>query len=538
MAKAQKETALSPEERLQNALVPNWDYPYKVPKNWCWTYMGVPVKWGSGGTPSRSNAEYFKGDIPWVKTGELDDGIIVQTEEHISPAALNNSSAKMFPVNTVAIAMYGATIGKTGILGVPATTNQACACGICSDAVYYKYLFYYARSEKDTFIKLGRGGAQPNISQELIKGHELPLAPYEEQKRIVNQIEEILAKLDEAKEQAQAVVDSFETRKAAIFHKAFAGELTEGWREKNYLSISDWEKCTISDVCRVNPPKIKTTGLPDDMEVSFFPMPSLSEIYGEITEPQTRTLKEVKSGFTNFSEGDVVFAKITPCMENGKSAIIGKLVNDIGYGTTEFYVLRCGEMLLNKYLHHLVRSQIFRDRGKAVMTGAVGQQRVPRSFIESYPLHLPSLPEQREIVRILDDLFSKEQQTYETALAVIDSIDTMKKAVLAKAFRGELGTNDPADEPAIELLKRVLDIPAEPKAPVKRTRIPSDLAERIKTDMERKIVKLYIQNDTDTMTMSQLMTVSSKKFDIMNALGDLQRRGVLSKQGSQFILME
>lgn len=109
-------------------------------------------------------------------------------------------------------------------------------------------------------------------------------------------------------------------------------------------------------------------------------MASLSEITGEIVAPEIRTLRKVKNGFTNFSEGDVVFAKITPCMENGKSAIIGKLINDIGYGTTEFYVLRCGEELSNKYLHYIVRSKKFRDEAKLNMTGAVGQQRVPKNI--------------------------------------------------------------------------------------------------------------------------------------------------------------
>ena len=184
-------------------------------------------------------------------------------------------------------------------------------------------------------------------------------------------------------------------------------------------------------------------------------MASLSEIYGEITEPQTRLLKDVKNGFTNFSEGDVVFAKITPCMENGKSAIIGHLVNDIGYGTTEFYVLRCGEKLYNRYLYHMVRDITFRNKAKSVMAGAVGQQRVPKSFMENYPLNLPSVPEQTEIVRILDDLLAKEQQAKEAAEKVLEQIDLIKKAILARAFRGELGTNDPTEESATELIKNI-----------------------------------------------------------------------------------
>ena len=168
---AKKKEILSPKERLQAALVPEGEQPYPVPGNWCWTRMENIAQWGSGGTPSRKIPEYYNGDIPWIKTGELNDDYIFETEEHITEEAISHSSAKLFPVNTVAIAMYGATIGKVGILGIAATTNQACACGISNPSTNYKYLFYYARSQKDNFIKKGKGGAQPNISQEISKSH-------------------------------------------------------------------------------------------------------------------------------------------------------------------------------------------------------------------------------------------------------------------------------------------------------------------------------------------------------------------------------
>lgn len=296
----------------------------------------------------------------------------------------------------------------------------------------------------------------PNLHLRDIKVTKIPLAPLLEQQRIVDRIESLFAKLDEAKEKAQTVVDGFELRKSAILHKAFTGELTEQWRKAHGVEKDNWRKVSLADVCKVNPKKIDTKDLPDDLEVSFFPMPSLSEVYGEITEPQTRHLQEVRTGFTNFSEGDVVFAKITPCMENGKAAVIGKLVNNIGYGTTEFYVFRCGEKLYNRYLYHLLRDQHFRDEAKAVMTGAVGQQRVPKSFLEEYPLYLPSVSEQKEIAQILDEMFVKEIKVKDMAESVLDQIDTMKKAILARAFRGKLGTNDPTEESAVELLKTIL----------------------------------------------------------------------------------
>lgn len=536
MARAKKEAALTPEERLQAALVPDWEWPYKLPENWCWTRMQEIAQWGSGGTPSRKVSEYYNGDISWVKTGELNDDYIFETEEHITQEAISHSSAKIYPTDTVVIAMYGATIGKVGILGIPAATNQACACAIVRPSTDYKYLFYYAQSQKDDFIKKGKGGAQPNISQEIIKFHQFPLPPLAEQHRIVDRIESLFAKLDEAKEKAQAVVDSFETRKAAILHKAFTGELTAKWREEHGVRMESWEQCSLSDVCTVNPKKADTKDLPDELEVSFFPMPALSEIYGEITDPQTRLLKEVRSGFTNFSEGDVVFAKITPCMENGKSAVVGKLVNDIGYGTTEFFVLRCSDRLYNRFLYHLVRDKLFRDKAKAVMAGAVGQQRVPKRYLETYKLNLPKFNEQREIVRILDGSFAKEQQTKEAAEAVLDQIDLMKKSILARAFRGELGTNDPNEESAVELLRQVIEQEdgdvIRPKAKAKRIAIPAEIKPLLSGANEEAIVKLLLKAAPQSVSTQTVMSISKKKFELMDALRNLEKKQIVSKSDS------
>lgn len=328
----------------------------------------------------------------------------------------------------------------------------------CRRETDYDLLYYYLLSPFGTeqLYSITTGTAVKKFNKTDLKTIYLPLPPLPEQQRIVDRIESLFAKLDEAKQKAQDALDSFETRKAAILHKAFTGELTARWRKEHGVGMESWNETILKDVCKVNPKKIDINGLPDDLEVSFFPMASLSEIYGEITEPQTRLLKDVKNGFTNFSEGDVVFAKITPCMENGKSAIIGKLVNGLGYGTTEFYVLRCNENLYNRYLYHMVRDTSFRNKAKAVMSGAVGQQRVPKSFMENYPLDLPSVPEQTEIVRILDDLLAKEQQAKEAAEAVLEQIDLMKKSILARAFRGKLGTNDPAEESAVELVRNII----------------------------------------------------------------------------------
>ena len=437
MARAKKEASLTPEERLQAALVPDWEWPYKLPENWCWVYA-----------PHIFDIEYGKG----LPTKQLSDtgypvfganGQIGFYSEYMykEPQALMSCRGA-----------YSGTMNKS--LPYSYVTSNSLIISsprglMGTDCIYYLFSAL-------NVSELISGTAQPQVTVQAFDGFPIPLSPLAEQQRIVDRIESLFAKLDEAKEKAQAVVDSFETRKAAILHKAFTGELTAKWREEHGVGMESWEQCSLSDVCTVNPKKADTKDLPDELEVSFFPMPALSEIYGEITDSQTRLLKEVRSGFTNFSEGDVVFAKITPCMENGKSAVIGKLVNDIGFGTTEFFVLRCSERLYNRFLYHLVRDKSFRDKAKAVMTGAVGQQRVPKRYLETYKLNLPKVNEQQEIVRILDKSFAREQQTKEAAEAVLDRIDLMKKSILARAFRGELGTNDPSEESAVELLKQII----------------------------------------------------------------------------------
>ena len=463
MARGKKKEALTPEERLQAALVPDCEQPYKVPKNWCWTY----IKLGFDVTSSKRvhKKDWLTNGIPFYRTRELvklSENGYVNNELFISEELYNSF------VDEYGIPQTGdLLISGVGTIGIPYVIKEKQKFyfkdgniiwfknrGIFNSE--YVYFLYKSAFVSEQIHQMSSGTTVDTYTIVNANSTIVPLPPLPEQQRIVDRIESLFAKLDEAKQKAQDALDSFETRKAAILHKAFTGELTTQWRKEHGVEMESWDKTILKNVCKVNPKKTDTNGLPDDLEVSFFPMASLSEIYGEITEPQTRLLKDVKNGFTNFSEGDVVFAKITPCMENGKSAIIGKLVNGIGYGTTEFYVLRCNENLYNRYLYHMVRDTSFRNKAKAVMSGAVGQQRVPKSFMENYPINLPSVPEQTEIVRILDCLLAKEQQAKDAAEAVLEQIDLIKKSILARAFRGKLGTNDPSEESAVELVKEII----------------------------------------------------------------------------------
>lgn len=147
--------------------------------------------------------------------------------------------------------------------------------------------------------------------------------------------------------------------------------------------MNSWPIKTLGDVCIINPKKAEVVGLSDDTVISFVPMSSVDEFSQSITLQEERELSEVKKGYTYFKKGDVLFAKITPCMENGKVAHATNLRNDVGFGSTEFHVIRAGDDVLPEYIYSLVSSSAFRVEAQTKMTGSAGQKRVPKDFIEN-----------------------------------------------------------------------------------------------------------------------------------------------------------
>jgi type I restriction enzyme S subunit len=205
------------------------EVPFEIPESWKWVRTGEIGSWGSGATPSRSHPEYYGGNIPWLKTGDLNDGYIESVPESITKEGYEHSSVRLNPIGSVLIAMYGATIGKLGILKIKATTNQACCACIPFDNVEDRYIFYYLLSHRKQFIEQGAGGAQPNISKEKILETVFPLPPLAEQKRIVAKIEEIMPFIDRYAV-AYDHLQSYNTRfpddlKKSILQMAIQGKL-------------------------------------------------------------------------------------------------------------------------------------------------------------------------------------------------------------------------------------------------------------------------------------------------------------------------
>lgn len=442
-----KKTALTIEERLQQALVPAEEQPYEVPENWVWVRLESVASWGSGGTPSRKHEEYYNGDILWIKTGELNNGWIYDTEEKITDEGLKKSSAKLFPPYSVLIAMYGATIGKVAILGVPATTNQACACAVCNQSLLYMYLFYYCISQKNVFIEKGKGGAQPNISQIILKQHPIPLPPLSEQQRIVERIEELFAKLDEAKERLQEVADSFAVRKAAILHKAFTGELIG----KQVTELVPLEN--LVDLIKIGP--FGSSLHESDYIENGIPLVNPKHIVQQRIVPQSKiSISDEKAeelSSYKLKENDIVLGRRG---EMGRCASISN--------REENWICGTGSMIIRLKKEYDAKLYSLILGSQATVTylenSAVGStlKNLNEKIVRKIPVPQFSNEEQHEIVRLIDDLLARERAAQQAAEQALASIDLMKKSILARAFRGELGTNKASEASALELLRQVL----------------------------------------------------------------------------------
>ena len=198
---------------------------------WALSTIGKICDTTSGGTPSRKVPSFYGGDIPWLKSGELNDSLIYEIEEFITEDGLQNSSAKIFPQGTLVIALYGATVGRLGILGIDAATNQAICALFPPEELDKKFLFWFLRKQRDELLKARIGGAQPNISQTILRAVEIPIPPRPEQERIVAKIEELFTQLEAGVTELQQAKAQLQRYRQAVLKSAVEGELTREWRK-------------------------------------------------------------------------------------------------------------------------------------------------------------------------------------------------------------------------------------------------------------------------------------------------------------------
>ncbi len=272
----------------------------------------------------------------------------------------------------------------------------------------------------------------------------IPLPPLAEQGRIVAKIEELFAGIDAGVENLKAVKNQIALYRQSVLKSAFDGTL---------YKTTEWNFTSIGTVCDINP-KTVLPDFSDDSIVSFLPMPTVEAETGAFS-PETVEYKKVKKGYTKFQNNDVLFAKITPCMENGKSCVVHDLIQGVGFGSTEFHVLRCHAGMLPEYVFYFVVQKAFRSKAISFMTGAVGQKRVPADYLRDCEIPVPTLAEQEKIVAEIESRFERADALETAVDRALNDAEKLKQAVLKKAFRGELVPQNPDDEPASVLLDRI-----------------------------------------------------------------------------------
>lgn len=426
-----------------------------LPKGWTKTSLSNIADWGSGGTPSRANHAFYNGSIPWIKTGELGQKYIETTEEKITEDAIRHSSAKIFPVGSVAIAMYGATIGKTAVLNINAATNQACAVGIPTEATISLFLYYFLLSEKQNFIDKGKGGAQPNISQQLIKKHSILFPPLNEQKRIVTKLDAIIPRIDSLKARLDKIPALIKRFRQSVLTAAVTGKLTEKWREELGIDLTE---CLLDEII-VGKPRNGYSPKSVNYKTAVKSLILTATTSGKFDGNCFKYIdKEIPDdSYLWLEKDDILIQRSNSINYVGISAIYPGKNREFIYPDLMMKVQAKKDKVLPKFLLLSLQSQKTLDYFRTNATGTAGSMpKINQPLVMKTPVVLPPLEEQTEIVRQVDNLFAladKLEAHFQKAKA---RIDKLSQSVLAKAFRGELVPQDPDDEPAEKLLERIL----------------------------------------------------------------------------------
>ena len=445
--KSEKELTL--EERLKQALVPAEEQPYSVPENWCWVYLKTLAQ-----TSKEKTEDFSESKIKYVGLEHLqkDCGIV-----GYGSAADVKSLKNVFHSGQILYGKLRPYLNKHDVAEFSGVCSTDILVFNATSLVIPQYVNFFF--DQQNFIEYASANSKginlPRVSEAVILDAFSPLPPLAEQQRIVDRIESLFAKLDEAKEKAQIVVDGFEARKAAILHKAFTGELTEKWRQENNTALSSWENVPFDEcILKMQNGLAKRNGTSGSLFV-VLRLANLSDD-GFNTEDLREILLDEKEQL-NYAlrQNDVIMIRVNGSKDNvGKQFLITTQKNWAFCDHIIRIVYK--ETIQPKYMIYFSKSEKYRFYVKENMVSSAGQNTISRKGMSKLIVPLPTLPEQEEIVSILDNLLNKEQQAKETAEAVLDQIEAMKKSILARAFRGELGTNDPAEESAEALLKQAL----------------------------------------------------------------------------------
>lgn len=394
--------------------------------NWKKEPLGKICKTTSGGTPSRKNQSYYQnGTIPWVKSGELENNIITTSEEFITEEGLLNSSAKIFPAGTLLIALYGATIGKLAFLGIDAATNQA-VCGIFqNENVSLKYLYYYLLFQRPNLIKQGVGGAQPNISQTILKKLEISYPDsITEQQRIVARIEELFSELDKAVDTLKTTKEQLEVYRQTVLKEIFDSVSTTSVHIKDVcLDIK------VGIVIKPTQYYVSENGVPAfrnaNVRRGYINDTDWVMISKEGHQQNCRSEVHTNDVLISRSGANLGMASVVPARYNGYNAIdVVIAVPDISKVIPEF---------LAQYTNSPMGRAIVKKNERGAAQGHLNV-----TAYANLPIGVPDLQEQEKLVKQISDRLSvcdSIEKTVDTALA---QADAMRQSILKQAFEGKI----------------------------------------------------------------------------------------------------
>jgi len=453
MAK-KKQIELTIEEKLQNALVPKEEQPYKIPSNWCWSYWKYCGKFIAGNGFKNIYQGFTQYDIPYYKVGSLkfcDEGnYLIDETNTINEEIRTKLKAVKIPVNSIIFAKIGEAIklNRRCLNKIECCIDNNLMAFI-SEKYFYKYIFYWTKSLN--FYELTNATTVPALRKTDLENIPIPLPPLNEQQRIVNRIESLFAKLDRAKELIENTLAQFEQNKMAILHKAFTGELTARWRKENNIDLSSWQEKTIDELCTSLKYGTSKKSKPEG-SVVVLRMGNLQN--GEI-DWSNLMYTDDKDDIEKYllKKGDVLFNRTNSPELVGKTSIYRGEYPAIYAG----YLIKLdyGKDIIGEYLNYMMNSTKAKHYCYTVKTDGVSQSNINAKKIGAFEIPVPTIEEQQEIVNILDKLLAKYNKI-KNLEQQLEKIELLKKAILAKAFRGELGTNNTDEESAENLLKEIL----------------------------------------------------------------------------------